>query len=216
MEYACAPRPQIYNTVSVAVGLRWGDSSLPGAQQKIFLFWWLFCILFSQYKYDPNSADWSREMRGKPLLSGVNLTEYMILFTNRDAPKAQVHYTLLHHCLSYRPTRERWIWVILLTSQVRKVITQTPCPCIPIHPYPIPSYSHAVMPLYPIHTHTHTGLHPDAAARGSAHGVQSGRAVCPGAAERQDGHHPAYHRPEPYPRDPDGQCLTMYSTCTCI
>ena len=43
-----------------------------------------------QYKYDPNTADWSREMRGKTLLSGVALMEYMILFTGRDAPKAQV------------------------------------------------------------------------------------------------------------------------------
>ena len=43
-----------------------------------------------QYKYDPKSADWSREMRGKRVISGVDLKEYLILFTGRDAPKAQV------------------------------------------------------------------------------------------------------------------------------
>lgn len=43
----------------------------------------------AQYKYDPKNADWSREMRGKQLLSSVEMSDYMILFTGRDAPKAQ-------------------------------------------------------------------------------------------------------------------------------
>ena len=43
----------------------------------------------AQYKYDPKGADWSREMRGKYLLLSIGMSDYMILFTGRDAPKAQ-------------------------------------------------------------------------------------------------------------------------------
>ena len=41
-----------------------------------------------QFTYDPNSADWSREMRGNPLISTVNLEHYMVVFAPKDEPKA--------------------------------------------------------------------------------------------------------------------------------
>ena len=53
-------------------------------------------LSLTQYKYDPASADWSREMRGKGLVSSVHLQDYMILFTGRDAPKAQVCVWTIH------------------------------------------------------------------------------------------------------------------------
>lgn len=42
-----------------------------------------------QYPYDPKSADWSREMRGNPLHSTVNLENWLLLYTNRDSGNAK-------------------------------------------------------------------------------------------------------------------------------
>jgi len=37
-----------------------------------------------QFSYKIEEADWSREMRGKPLISAVNLTNWVVVFTNRS------------------------------------------------------------------------------------------------------------------------------------
>ena len=42
-----------------------------------------------QFNYRPADADWSREMRGNPLISTVDLHSYLIVFTQRDQEKAQ-------------------------------------------------------------------------------------------------------------------------------
>ena len=44
---------------------------------------------FVQFNYKPADADWGREMRGMTLLTVVDLREWAVLFTDRDAPKAQ-------------------------------------------------------------------------------------------------------------------------------
>lgn len=43
----------------------------------------------SQLNYRPHEADWSRDMRGKVLITPVSLNDFMILSTRRDAEKAQ-------------------------------------------------------------------------------------------------------------------------------
>ena len=42
-----------------------------------------------QFSYRPGEPDWSREMRGAQLISAVNHQNYMMVFTSRDADKAQ-------------------------------------------------------------------------------------------------------------------------------
>ena len=50
----------------------------------------LTLILFIfQYSYDPKSADWSREMRGNPLHSTVNLVNWTLIYTQRDSGNAK-------------------------------------------------------------------------------------------------------------------------------
>jgi len=47
-------------------------------------------ILFIfQYSYDPKSADWSKEMRGNPLHSTVNLENWILVYTQRDTGNAK-------------------------------------------------------------------------------------------------------------------------------
>lgn len=45
--------------------------------------------MYIQYSYQQSSADWSREMRGKKVISAVNLRDYLIVCTNRDASIAE-------------------------------------------------------------------------------------------------------------------------------
>ena len=48
----------------------------------------MLCLLV-QFAYRPGEPDWSREMRGAPLISAVNHQNYLMVFTSRDADKAQ-------------------------------------------------------------------------------------------------------------------------------
>ncbi|CAH3013726.1 unnamed protein product [Porites evermanni] len=41
------------------------------------------------YSYDPKTADWSREMRGMPLHSSVNLENWLLVFSSRDTGNAK-------------------------------------------------------------------------------------------------------------------------------
>ncbi|XP_020631825.1 piwi-like protein 1 isoform X2 [Orbicella faveolata] len=41
------------------------------------------------YSYDPKSADWSKEMRGNPLHSTVNLENWILVYTQRDTGNAK-------------------------------------------------------------------------------------------------------------------------------
>ncbi|KAL9980655.1 hypothetical protein ACROYT_G009266 [Oculina patagonica] len=41
------------------------------------------------YGYDPKTADWSREMRGNPLHSTVNLSNWILVYTQRDSGNAK-------------------------------------------------------------------------------------------------------------------------------
>ena len=43
----------------------------------------------SNYTYKPEEADWSRALRNDKLISCVPLQNWLIIFTNRDQPKAQ-------------------------------------------------------------------------------------------------------------------------------
>lgn len=43
----------------------------------------------SRFNYKPSDADWSREMRGKNLISPVSLQQFMVIATNRDGDKAR-------------------------------------------------------------------------------------------------------------------------------
>lgn len=43
----------------------------------------------TSFGYKPAEADWSREMRGAPLISTVNLTDWVIMVTRRDSEKGQ-------------------------------------------------------------------------------------------------------------------------------
>lgn len=50
----------------------------------------LFSFLFTpQYSYDPKTADWSREMRGIPLYSTVNLSNWLLIYSTRDSNNAK-------------------------------------------------------------------------------------------------------------------------------
>lgn len=51
-----------------------------------FLF---LCIFTLQYSYDPKTADWSREMRGMPLYSTVNLNNWLLIYSSRDSNNAK-------------------------------------------------------------------------------------------------------------------------------
>ncbi|KAK2562296.1 Piwi-like protein 1 [Acropora cervicornis] len=41
------------------------------------------------YSYDPKTADWSREMRGMPLYSTVNLNNWLLIYSSRDSNNAK-------------------------------------------------------------------------------------------------------------------------------
>jgi aubergine-like protein len=43
----------------------------------------------SNYSYRQSEADWSRDMRGKKLISSVNLANYLLVCSNRDAGVAE-------------------------------------------------------------------------------------------------------------------------------
>lgn len=47
------------------------------------------CVLDLQYEYDPSTADWSREMRGLPIICSPPLDNWLLLFTRRNGNEAQ-------------------------------------------------------------------------------------------------------------------------------
>lgn len=51
---------------------------------------------FSTYTYRPADAEWSREMRGNTLLTSVPLREWAVLFTAKDASKAEDFVSTMH------------------------------------------------------------------------------------------------------------------------
>ena len=55
----------------------------------VYLCIYFFIIIFFQYSYDPKTADWSREMRGNPLTSTVDLSNWILIFTQRDSGNAK-------------------------------------------------------------------------------------------------------------------------------
>lgn len=46
-------------------------------------------IVVSQYEYNPMSGDWSREMRGIPIISSPPLNDWILLYTRRNSNEAQ-------------------------------------------------------------------------------------------------------------------------------
>jgi len=51
--------------------------------------------VLSQYTYPKDNADWSREMRGQPLLSSVPLKNWVMMCTQRDQSNATDLYSTL-------------------------------------------------------------------------------------------------------------------------
>jgi len=46
-----------------------------------------WCVVW-QYSYGKDNADWSREMRGQPLLSAMPLNGWVLISTQRDQANA--------------------------------------------------------------------------------------------------------------------------------
>ena len=49
----------------------------------------MYIFLYLQYSYKQQEADWSRDMRGKHLISSVNLDSYLLVCTGRDSGIAE-------------------------------------------------------------------------------------------------------------------------------
>ena len=49
----------------------------------------LLSCLAAQYDYNPWQADWSKEMRGLPVISAPPLTNWLMFYTRRNANDAQ-------------------------------------------------------------------------------------------------------------------------------
>lgn len=47
-----------------------------------------FCVR-AQFEYNPWTADWSKEMRGLPLISSMPLENWLLFYTRRNADIAQ-------------------------------------------------------------------------------------------------------------------------------
>lgn len=46
------------------------------------------CVVWWQYQYSKDNADWSKEMRGQSLLSAVPLQGWIMMSTQRDQGNA--------------------------------------------------------------------------------------------------------------------------------
>jgi len=55
----------------------------------------VYTITLLQYSYPKENADWSREMRGQPLLSSVPLSGWIMMCTQRDQGNATDLYSTL-------------------------------------------------------------------------------------------------------------------------
>ena len=106
-------------------------------------------------------------MRGKILVSTVRLADYMILFTGRDAPKAQVQYRITMVYTMYVIIQCSYGIVVIRTVFVMYIT------CARIHARThSPIYLHVCAHTHTnahTHTHTHTCTHTHTHTRARTH-----------------------------------------------
>ena len=62
----------------------------------VLVLYFTLCLPPAQLNYRQEEADWSRDMRGSALISAVNLSNYVIYCTKRDAGTAKEFYETLN------------------------------------------------------------------------------------------------------------------------
>lgn len=65
------------------------------AENRTRVWYWYLCVCV-QYAYNPWAADWSKEMRGVPLISAMPLESWLLFYTRRNADVAHSLLQTLH------------------------------------------------------------------------------------------------------------------------